>query len=105
MAEGLFILEGPQPLREGEVRTFAIQWPDFTTVSSGETLLYKDGTLSTSLLSGSEATSGNIQTCRTLTVSTGLGGTTLVLEAFVDVSGQTYGVGIVCPILRPGQEG
>lgn len=101
-----FIIEGEQPLREGEVRTFDIVWPNFTSVSSGVTTAYRDGTdVSAAVLTGSEATSGNVQTLRTATIPSGYGGTTIVLEAKIDVSGQTFKQGIVCPILRPGAEG
>ena len=103
MPESPFVLEGRQTLREGEIRTFSVTWPQFTTVSSGATEAYVNGSSDTSL-TGSEATSGNVQTLRTLTVPVGYGGLTIVLEARVDVSGERFKTAIICPIIRPGQE-
>lgn len=104
--EEMYVIGGERYAREGEVLVYSVQWAGFTAVSSGVTTAYKNGVdISSSCLSGSEATSGNVQTLRILTVNTGYGGSKIILEAKVDVAGgMSLKVGIPITILKAGQE-
>lgn len=103
--EEMYVIEGAKAAREGEILPFSVVWTGFTTVSSGLTTAYRDGIdVSATLLTGSEATSGNVQTLRLCTIPAGYGGSEVVLEARVDVTGGgRFTTGLVVRILKPGQ--
>ena len=98
-----WVLQGDQPLREGEIRAFSVTWPDFSSVSSGATKTYRNGSSET-LSTGTDAVSGNVHTLKTNTVPAGYGGTIVITESKVDIGGESYKVGIRSPILKPGQD-
>ena len=107
--ESPFVLEGEQILREGETRTFAVVWDDFVTLTSstaaGGSEAYINGSSdSANLFAGSTAFSGNVQTLPTLTVPAGSGGVAIVVEPHMVSGGLFYQIGIVCRILKPGDE-
>ena len=104
MDEELFVIEGPRKAREGESITYSVTWTNATTLASNTTKNYLNGTLSTAVLSGSEAVSGNVQTLRTITIPTGWGGKTCVLEAWCTVDGNVLSIGIPIKILKAGAE-
>ena len=101
-----YVLESPLVLREGESRAFALNWTMFSSVSTGGTEVYVNGSSkSASFLSGTTTASANILTLPTLTVPAGQGGNVVVVEAGAGNGGLTYKIGIVCHIMRPGDEG
>ena len=100
-----FVLEGEQILREGESRVFSVVWSQFSTMSTAGVEAFTNGSSdSAAILSGTSAVAGNVEQLPTLTVPTGYGGLTIVIEATVSVAGSTYATGIVCRVLKPGQE-
>jgi hypothetical protein len=100
-----FVLEGEQVLREGETRSFAVVWDDFTTISTAGTAVYVGGSDQSALISGTTVVTDNVQTLPLLTVPSGSGGTVIVIEPSVKIgSTQVYKTGIVCHILKPGSE-
>ena len=80
------VLQGYQPLREGEIRAFSVTWPDFSSVSSGATKTYRNGSSET-LSTGTDAVSGNVHTLKTITVPAGYGGTIVITEPRGDIGG------------------
>ena len=111
MSESPFVLEGNQILREGETRVFSVVWDDFATISRAGVEAFVNGsTQSTgtdgvlSSAGGSSVFSGNVQTLPALTVPAGSGGVAIVLEPAMVSGSQTYKTGIVCIILKPGEE-
>ena len=101
--ENPFILEGDQIMREGESRAFALTWGQFSTISTAGTVAYVNGSVDTaSLLSGSTAIVANVQTVPLLTVPTGYGGLTIVIEPAMNSGGVIYKTGIVIHVLKPG---
>ena len=102
---GAYVLEGSQTIREGERRIPVVSWIDFDTVSTGGTELFVNGsTDSANWLSGTSVVSGNTLTCPTVTIPAGFGGITAVLEAAVISNSQTWKVGIVFNVLKPGAQ-
>jgi len=106
MAEEMWVLEGPQPAREGEILLASIAYSGFTAVSSGATTAYKNHVdVSTGVLTGTDTTTGNVHNLKTFTVPAGYGGSKVVLESKVDVEGgASIKCGIEFRILKPGQE-
>jgi len=98
-----WIREGPQYIREGETRRYAVVWEGAGSVSSGTDEVYANGTTQT-VLTGSIAISGNVETTRQLTAPVGSGGLTFVWEVAAAVDGDQRKVGIQLDVLRPGQE-
>ena len=105
MSGEMYVIEGARAAREGEILPYSATWTGFTTVSSGVTTAYRDGVdVSANVLSGSEVTSGNVHSLRLFTVPAGYGGSEVVLEARVDVSGGArLTTAVVVRILKPGQ--
>ena len=98
-----FILEGDQIMREGESRAFALIWSQFTTISTAKTEAYVNGSSdSANILSGSTSVVGNVHTLPLVTIPTGFGGLTIVIEPAMASGGVIYKTGIVIHILKPG---
>ena len=105
MPESPFVLEGEQILRETETRIFSVVWDDFDTISSAGVEAYINGSSESAVvLSGSSVFSGNVQTLPKLTVPTGSGGTAIVLEPAMKSGNQIFKTGIICIVLKPGDE-
>lgn len=111
MGESPFVLEGDQIVREGESRIFSVIWDDFGAISSAGVEAFINGsTQSTgaegllSSASGSTVFAGNVQTLPTLTVPAGSGGVAIVIEPAMKSGDQVYKTGIVCIVLKPGEE-
>ena len=106
MADELYVIEGPGAAREGEILNYALVWSGATTVSSGVTSAYRNGTdVSATVLSGSDSVSGVTQTMKVVTVPVGYGGSRIVLEVLAVVDGNTLKVGRTIKILKVGEEG
>ena len=103
MKDTAWIREGPQVLREGQEKRFAVVWEGAQTVSSGTDELFANGSTQT-VLTGSISIVGNVESTRLLTVPAGSGGLTYVWEVSAIVDGNLTKVGIQCEILKPGQE-
>jgi len=98
-----FILQGDQIMREGESRAFALTWSQFSTISSGGCEAYVNGsTDSATILSGTTSFSENVQTVPLITIPTGYGGLTVVVEPAMNSGGVVYKTGIVLHVLKPG---
>jgi len=98
-----FILEGEQIMREGESRAYALTWSQFSTISTAGCAAYVNGSLdTTNVLSGSTTVTGNVQTVPLVTVPSGYGGLTIVIEPAMASGGVTYKTGIVIHVLKPG---
>ena len=98
-----FILEGEQIMREGESRAFALTWSQFSTLSSAGCEAYVNGsTDSASILSGSTSFVENVQTIPLITIPSGYGGLTIVIEPAMNSANVTYKTGIVIHVLKPG---
>ena len=98
-----YILEGDQIMREGESRAFGLGWSQFTTISTAGTEAFVNGsTDSAAILSGSTSVVANVQTVPLITVPTGYGGLTIVVEPAMASGGVTYKTGIVIHVLKPG---
>ena len=103
--ENTFVLEGEEIIRELERRIPAIVWEDFATLTTAGVEMYINGSsVSATWLSGTSLVTGNVQTCPTITVPTGAGGLTAVLEAAVIANSQTWKTGVVYRILKPGAQ-
>ena len=104
MSGEMYVIEGSRAAREGEILPYSVTWAGFTSVSSALTTAYRDGVdVSAAVLTGSEVTSGNVQSLRLFTVPAGYGGSEVVLEARVDVSGGArLTTAVVVRILKPG---
>ena len=101
--ESPYVLEGEEIIREGERRIPSVVWEDFVTVTTAGVELYVNGSSDTAnWLSGTSAVVGNVQTCPTLTVPSGTGGVTAVLEPAVISNSQTWKTGIIYRVLKPG---
>lgn len=98
-----FILEGDQIMREGESRAFALTWSQFSTISTAGTAAYVNGSDdTTNVLSGSTSVVANVQTVPLITIPSGFGGLTVVIEPAMASGGVTYKTGIVIHVLKPG---
>lgn len=105
-----YIVEGRQVAREGEVLGYSILWAGFASISAVLTEAFQDGkdiSAVGSVLTGTDRSNVNIQTCKIFTVPTGSGGTSIVLECTltgVDDQGVTQinKVGVTFDILPPG---
>ena len=98
-----FILEGEEQIREGESRPVAITFPQFSTMSTGGTEVFVNGsTATTDFMSGSTSIVGNVVTAGVVTIPGGTGGLTAVVEVGVTIGGNKYKSGVVYRILRPG---
>lgn len=106
MSTEMFVLEGVQYIREGEAVAPSILWPGFATVSSGTTLAYKNGTdVSSSCLTGADSVSVNVHNLKTFTPQTGWGGSWIILEGGIDVTGGSHlKTGIAFYVMKPGAE-
>lgn len=103
--EAPWVLEGEEIMREGERRIPSVVWEDFATLTTAGVEMYINGSsVSATWLSGSSAVVGNVQTCPTITVPTGAGGLTAVLEAAVIANSQTWKTGVIYRILKPGAQ-
>lgn len=101
-----FVLEGPQVVREGDVLAHTLAWPQFTSISTGGTEVYVNGSTQTAawLSTGTTSVSGNITTPPTITIPAGLGGLKAVVEVRGVSGGETKSMGIIHIVLRPGAE-
>ena len=98
-----FVLEGEQIIREGESRSPAIVWEDFTTVSTGGVEVYVNGSSeSAAYLSGSSVVTANVQTLPLITFPVGSGGLTVVVEPSVNANSQRWRTGLIFRVLKPG---
>jgi len=98
-----FILEGDQIMREGESRAFALTWSQFSTISTAGCAAFVNGSDDTSnILSGSTSVISNVQTVPLITIPSGYGGLTIVVEPAMASGGVTYKTGIVIHVLKPG---
>jgi hypothetical protein len=100
-----FILEGNQLIREGESRSYALNWTQFNyeTLTTGGVEAYVNGsTDSAALLSGSSGITGNVQTLPIITIPVGYGGLTIVVEPSMVSGGLLYKTGIILHVLKPG---
>ena len=106
MAEDTFVLEGEKIVREGEQHTESVVWEDYAAVTTnGLTEAYINGSSDTAtLLSGSTSVTGNTLTLPTLTIPTGSGGVTIVVEPSVDAGGLAKKTGIIYRVLKPGTQ-
>lgn len=101
-----FVSQGRQVARIGEQMYFRVIWAEFRLISSPVTTAYKNGTnVSSDVLSGSEVSSGNQQTTRKITIPTGYGGSTVVIELTITSGRETRKSAVIIDILSPGQEG
>ena len=104
MNEGIWPNEGPQPVTEGDIITYTLTVP-YATVSSGTHVVYKNNTdVTAAVLGGAVSVSGNVITCKVMTVPTGYGGSTLVHVIGADCDGQHLMFKLKCPVSKPGQE-
>ena len=102
----IFVSEGRQVVREGEAILYHIIWAEFAIIGSTVTTAYRRGTdVSSAVLGGSEASDGNVQTARLITVPAGYGGSTLVIELTALSGGETRKTAMVLDVLAAGQEG
>ena len=100
-----FVIEGEETLREGESRTPAVVFEDFGTVSTGGTEVYVNGSSqSATYLTGSTVASANVLTLPLITIPSGVGGLTVVVEVRVVANSQNWKTGIVYRILKPGSQ-
>lgn len=100
-----FVLQGPQVIREGESRAYALAWSQFSTISTAGAKAYVNGSDdTTNILSGSTTVSANVQTVPLITVPSGYGGLTIVIEPAMQSGGVTYKTGIVLFVLQPGAQ-
>ena len=101
----VFVLEGEQIVREGESRTPAVVWDDFSTVSTGGVEVFVNGSSQTiTFVSGSSVVTANVQTLPLITFPSGSGGLTVVVEPSVNANGQRWRTGIVFRVLKPGSQ-
>ena len=100
-----FVLEGDEQIREGESRPVVVAFPQFSTMSTGGTEVYVNGsTVTTDYMTGSTVITGNVLSAGTITVPSGQGGLAAVVEAAVSVDAHKYKAGIVFRVLRPGSQ-
>ena len=100
-----FVLEGDEQIREGESRPVVVAFPQFSTMSSGGTEVFVNGsTVTGDYMTGSTTITGNVLSAGTFTVPSGQGGLAAVVEAAVTVDAHKYKAGIVFRILRPGSQ-
>ena len=100
-----FILEGEQTVREGESRSPAFVFEDFSTVSTGGTELFVNGsTQSAVYLSGTTVVTANVVTAPLISFPVGSGGLTAVLEIRVGANGQNWKTAAIFRILKPGSQ-
>jgi len=100
-----FIIEGENTVREGESRTPAVVFEDFASVSTGGTEVYVNGSTQTATyLTGSTVATANVLTLPLITIPTGVGGLTVVVEPRVVANGQNWKTGIVYRVLKPGSQ-
>ena len=94
----IVVIEGPQDGIVDEELAYTVTWVGASALATPLTKLYLNNTLSTGALSGSEATSGIVQTLRVFTVPSGWGGKEPVLEAecTVDGANKIVKIPIVC---------
>ena len=106
MPDDMFVLEGVQYIREGEAQAPSILWPGFTAVSSGTSLAYKNGTdVSSSCLTGANSVSANVHNLKVFTPQSGWGGSWVILEGGIDVTGGSHLISAIAYyVLKPGQE-
>ena len=100
-----FILESEQIVREGESRSPAVVWEDFTTVSTGGVEVFVNGSSETaSYVSGSSIVTANVQTLPLVSFPAGSGGLTVVVEPSVQANSQRWKTGIIYRVLKPGAQ-
>ena len=105
MSGSAFVLEGDEQIREGESRPVVVSFPQFSTMSTGGTEVYVNGsTVTADYMSGSTVITGNVLSAGTITVPSGQGGLAAVVEAGVNVDSHKYKAGIVFRVLRPGTQ-
>ena len=100
-----FIIEGENIIREGESRTPAVVFEDFATISTGGIEVYVNGSTQTATyVSGSTVATANTLTLPLITIPTGVGGITVIVEPRITANGQFWKTGIVYRILKPGSQ-
>ena len=102
-----FVLEGEIVTREGVEHIESVVWDDFATVTTnGLTEAYINGSSDTATLmaGGTSAVSGNTYTVPKLTIPTGSGGVTIVVEPSIDTGGLAKKTGIIYRVLKPGTQ-
>jgi len=99
-----WVLEGPKVMREGETVTYSINWNGATTIATPGAVVYKNSSdVSAAVMpSGSHSVSGTMQTLKPVTIPAGYGGSTIVVEAFCTVDGNTEKRGLQIKCLKPG---
>lgn len=107
-ADGAYILEGKQIVRELDSLKYTLQWSFWPSVSSGGYEIYINGSSVTSdgewnVADDTTSVSGNSAILGRFTIPSGLGGTTAVVEVAGTYEGETVKVAIVHTILKPGQ--
>ena len=105
MSGSAFVLEGDESIREGESRPVVVSFPQFSTMSTGGTEVFVNGsTVTADYMTGSTVITGNVLSAGTITVPSGQGGLAAVVEAGVNVDAHKYKAGIVFRVLRPGTQ-
>jgi len=98
-----FVIEGESIIREGESRTPAVVFEDFASVATGGTEVFVNGsTQSATYLTGSTVASANVLTLPLITIPTGVGGLTVVVEPRIVANGQNWKTGLIFRVLKPG---
>ena len=97
------VLGDRQWIRVFEQRRPSLVWEDFDSISTGGTEVYINGSSQTQcFVAGSTVATGNTLTLPTITIASGTGGLTIVVEAAVTANGQLYKAAIEYRVLRPG---
>ena len=100
-----FVIEGAQIIREGETRTPAIVFEDFATISTGGVEVYVNGsTQSATYLSGSTVATANTLTLPLITIPSGVGGLTIIVEPRISANGQFWKTALILRCLKPGAQ-
>src|SRR3972149_3111743 len=100
-----FVLEGDESIGEGESRPVVVSFPQFSTMSTGGTEVFVNGSTATAdYMSGSTVITGNVLSAGTITIPSGQGGLAAVVEADITVDAHVYRTRIVYRVLRPGSQ-
>src|SRR3990172_6425092 len=100
-----FVLEGDEQIGEGESRPVVVSFPQFSTMSTGGTEEFVNGsTVTTDYMTGSTVITGNVLSAGTITIPSGQGGLAAVVEADVTVDAHVYRTRIVYRVMRPGSQ-
>lgn len=106
--EGIWLIESPLAMVEGEEIAFSIEWQGATRVADAEAAVFKNGVDITETVmagAGEHVINGNVLTLKKLTAGANDGGARYVVVAEADVDGNREKRKLLVKIVKLSAEG